>query len=191
MTSASIGRQSAASCLNRLQRPFDAASARYRQTEDYRSAADLAPRPRQHPAQRTRRLRSRRGRCGARSRCSASAGRQQPEPVGPPSPPKAAPSPAVSLGLTAGAEVLACCWGPHHQVTPARPVRCTTSGPAGWTDSSPDDTPGQVRSGLDPRHDLVHDQDPSRISLVRSQGMRSDTAVQRRRAEAAAIEREP
>jgi hypothetical protein len=59
--------------LNRLQRPFDAASARYRQTEDYRAAADLAPRPRQHPAQRTRRLRSGRGRCSARSSCSASA----------------------------------------------------------------------------------------------------------------------
>jgi hypothetical protein len=33
MTSATIGRKSAASCLNRLQRPFDAASTRYRQTE--------------------------------------------------------------------------------------------------------------------------------------------------------------
>ena len=108
MTSATIGRKSAASCLNRLQRLFAAASARCQQTEDYRPAADLAPRPSQHPAQRTRRLRSRQGRCGARSSCSASAGRQQlAEPVGPPSQPKAAPSPATSLGLTAGAEVLA------------------------------------------------------------------------------------
>jgi hypothetical protein len=130
-------RKSAASFLNRLQRPFDAASARCRQTEDYRAAADLAPRPRQHPAQRTRRLRSVQGRCGARSSCSASADRQQlAEPVGPPSQPKAAPSPAVSLGLTAGAEVLALPMRGRtirsHQLIRSHPVTCTTRDLAGW-----------------------------------------------------------
>jgi hypothetical protein len=56
----------------------------------------------------------------------------------------------VSLGLTAGAEVLVLLLRPHHQVTPARPVTCTTRGPAGWPTAPPDDTPGQVKSGSDP-----------------------------------------
>jgi hypothetical protein len=46
MTSATTGRKSAASCLNRLQRPFDAASARCRQTEDYRPRRRISHRGR-------------------------------------------------------------------------------------------------------------------------------------------------
>jgi hypothetical protein len=53
MKSATIGGKSAASCLNRLQRPSDTAYAHYRQTEDYWPAPDLAPKPRRHSAQRT------------------------------------------------------------------------------------------------------------------------------------------
>ena len=165
MKSATIGGKSAASCLNRLQRPFDAASARCRQTEALpagggsRTEGEAAPRA-AHTAVALRAG----GRCGTRLSCSPSAGLQQlAEPVGPPSQPKAAPSPAVSLGLTAGAEVLALLLRPHHQVTPARPVTCTTRGPAGWADSSPDDTPGHVRSGLDPPTRPGHGQDPSCI----------------------------
>ena len=164
MTSATIGRKSAASCLNRLQRPFDAASARCRQTEALpagggsRTEGEAAPRA-AHTA-----VALRAGPLRTRLSCSPSAGLQQlAEPVGPPSQPKAAPSPAVSLGLTAGAEVLALLLRPHHQVTPARPVTCTTRGPAGWADSSPDDTPGHVRSGLDPPTRPGHGQDPSCI----------------------------
>ena len=92
MTSATIGRKSATSCLNRLQRPFDAASTRYRQTEALLAGGGSRTTPRQHSTQRTRRLRSGRKRCSARSSCSASVGRQQlAEPAGPPSQPKAAP----------------------------------------------------------------------------------------------------
>ena len=92
MTSATIDRKSATSCLNRLQRPFDAASTRYRQTEALLAGGGSRTTPRQHSTQRTRRLRSGRKRCSARSSCSASVGRQQlAEPAGPPSQPKAAP----------------------------------------------------------------------------------------------------
>src|SRR5215211_2927354 len=109
MTSATIGRKSAASCLNRLQRPFDAASARYRQTEALlagggsRTEAEAAPRAAHtaaalHAGTLQRKIEL----LGQRSR------QQLAEPAGPPSQPKAAPSPAASLGLTRlGAEVLA------------------------------------------------------------------------------------
>src|SRR4029453_17514751 len=151
MTSATIGRQSAASCLNRLQRPFDAASARCRQTEDY-----LAGGGSRTEAEAARRA--------AHTAVALRAGplRRKIELLGQRGPPaaggagwSAVPSEGSTLsGCVARAdrraEMLALLLRPHHQVMPARPVTCTTRGPPGWADSSPDDTPGHVRSGLDP-----------------------------------------
>src|SRR5215211_3640569 len=109
MTSATIGRKSAASCLNRLQRPFDAASTRYRQTEALlagggsRTEAEAAL----HAAHTAVTFRA--GTLQRKIELLGQCGRQQlAEPAAPPSQPKAAPSPRVSLGLTRpGAEVLA------------------------------------------------------------------------------------
>jgi hypothetical protein len=151
MTSATIGRKSAASCLNRLQRAFDAASTRYRQTEALlagggsRTEAEAAL----HAVHTAAAFRA--GTLQRKIELLGQRGRQQlAEPAGPPSQPKAAPSPAVSLGLTRpGAEVLVL-------LVEAAPTGHTSS--CGhvhhaWScraDRSPDDTPGQVRSGSDP-----------------------------------------
>ena len=191
MTSATIGRKSAASCLNRLQRPFDAASTRYRQTEALlagggsRTEAEAAL----HAAHTAVTFRA--GALAAQDRVA--------RPARPPAaggagrsavPTEGSTSPVASLGLTRRGRRCSRCWlRPHQQVTPARPVTCTTRGPAGRADSSLDDTQGQVRSGSDPPAGQVHDQDPSCILTGQITGMRSDTAVRRRRAEATATER--
>jgi hypothetical protein len=109
MTSATFGRKSTASCLNRLQRLFDATSARYRQTEALlagggsRTEAEAAL----HAAHTAVTFRA--GTLQRKIELLGQRGRQQlAEPAGPPSQPKAAPSPATSLGLTRPwAEVLA------------------------------------------------------------------------------------
>jgi hypothetical protein len=61
-----------------------------------------------------------------------------------------------------------------YQVTRARPVACSTRGPAGRADSSPDDTTVRSIPSQTHRQDQVHDQDPSKSSLVRSARLGQD-----------------
>jgi hypothetical protein len=179
MTSATIGRKSAASCLNRLQRPFDAASTRYRQTEALlaggrsRTDAEAAL----HAAHTAVTFRA-----GTLQRKIELLGQRGPPETGGAGrsavPTEGRTSPVASLGLTRRGRRCSRCWlRPHQQVTPARPVTCTTRGPAGRADSSLDDTQGQVRSGSDPPAGQVHDQDPSCILTGQITGMRSETAM--------------